>query len=506
MSLSVETYALSKKYTNDSISGISGTLAGKNCTIQSITEIEGGHRVTFQWTADDSTVRTSTMDVMDGVDGEVPAETLLEDTVGWTGKNKLKTGVGKSGSIGNGTWKINSDGSITVNATLSSLGIAPWRLATGGMNPSEVLGGSDIPKGTYRIVWLNANGQKNDNIRLQIFGTNGALNTGTEIANTHTTETVTIDDTYAYYYARVWINTGTINDTMYGMLVSADISDLTYEPYHESVEEVVEQIYADNGVLGAKNLIPFPYKDTAGTSNGVTYIYGSNHEIIANNKATSISWRTLMEDFSSLELNKRYILSGCPSGGSSSTYSVRVTYNDGTEKYYEDYGNGLEFTNTGNLVRIQVIVANGYTANNLTFYPMLRLASDPDDTYQPYAMTNGELTDAVNSTILSGILPQLHLNKLYGYDASSAINIDTIHKPLGYMIRVITTGSGLSGTVPSEIGNALLIIGFSSMVNNGVEFGAQIALGFGADKIAFRRAGYNASGGSWGAWKYITIS
>ena len=42
---------------------------------------------------------------------------------------------------------------------------------------------------------------------------------------------------------------------------------------------------------------------------------------------------------------------------------------------------------------IEKTLANGQTVNNLVFYPMLRLASDPDDTYQPYAMTNRELTE-----------------------------------------------------------------------------------------------------------------
>ena len=62
--------SVAKKYTDDSISGISGTLAGKNCKIQSITDITDGKRVTFAWTDDGGTSRTSTMDVMNGEVGE----------------------------------------------------------------------------------------------------------------------------------------------------------------------------------------------------------------------------------------------------------------------------------------------------------------------------------------------------------------------------------------------------------------------------------------------------
>ena len=69
MSLSVEAVAVAKKYTDNSIKGISGTLAGKNCTIKSIQKVDGVSTITFEWTADDGTVKTSTMNVVDGKDG-----------------------------------------------------------------------------------------------------------------------------------------------------------------------------------------------------------------------------------------------------------------------------------------------------------------------------------------------------------------------------------------------------------------------------------------------------
>ena len=47
-----------------------GAIKGKNCTIQSIGDIEGGHRVTFKWTLDDGTVQTNYIDVLDGEKGD----------------------------------------------------------------------------------------------------------------------------------------------------------------------------------------------------------------------------------------------------------------------------------------------------------------------------------------------------------------------------------------------------------------------------------------------------
>ena len=62
--------ATATKYTDTSIEGTTGPLAGKNCTIESIEDITGGHKVTFKWTADSGDVQRSTLAVMDGTDGQ----------------------------------------------------------------------------------------------------------------------------------------------------------------------------------------------------------------------------------------------------------------------------------------------------------------------------------------------------------------------------------------------------------------------------------------------------
>ena len=72
--------AAAKKYTAETVIG-GGALKGKNCTIKSITEITGGHRVTFEWTLDDGTVQTDTMDVMDGTSGDYVTETELTEAL-----------------------------------------------------------------------------------------------------------------------------------------------------------------------------------------------------------------------------------------------------------------------------------------------------------------------------------------------------------------------------------------------------------------------------------------
>lgn len=59
-------YSLLKKYTDNSIRGITGALAGKNCTVESASKHDGLTTVVFKWTADDGTVRRTQIEVEDG--------------------------------------------------------------------------------------------------------------------------------------------------------------------------------------------------------------------------------------------------------------------------------------------------------------------------------------------------------------------------------------------------------------------------------------------------------
>jgi len=68
MAVSLDTiiYSLLRKYTDDSIRGITGALAGKNCTIESATKQDGQTTMVFKWTADDGTERRTTIHIDDG--------------------------------------------------------------------------------------------------------------------------------------------------------------------------------------------------------------------------------------------------------------------------------------------------------------------------------------------------------------------------------------------------------------------------------------------------------
>lgn len=73
MGLDIFNLGVSKTYARELFSG-GGASVGKNVIISSIDKIEGGNRITFQYTLDNGDVKTSTLDVMDGVDGKPGAD------------------------------------------------------------------------------------------------------------------------------------------------------------------------------------------------------------------------------------------------------------------------------------------------------------------------------------------------------------------------------------------------------------------------------------------------
>lgn len=81
-----------------------------------------------------------------------------------------------------------------------------------------------------------------------------------------------------------------------------------------------------------------------------------------------------------------YILTGCPSGGSSNGYMLTTNIDAGNRDY--DIGEGVSFSYPeGTEIAINLRVANGTTVSNLTFYPMVRLSTETDTTYEKYGET-----------------------------------------------------------------------------------------------------------------------
>lgn len=138
--------------------------------------------------------------------------------------------------------------------------------------------------------------------------------------------------------------------------------------------------------VATKNLIPFPYAYDSRTINGITFTVNSDRSVTANGTATASASFALALNTAGkylvLQQNTAYFLSGCPSGGSSSTFSLTVQ-DISFSQTSADYGNGASFTTQFTNYYLFITIFPGYTANNLVFKPMLN-TGDSALPYMPY--------------------------------------------------------------------------------------------------------------------------
>lgn len=148
-----------------------------------------------------------------------------------------------------------------------------------------------------------------------------------------------------------------------------------------------------------KNLIPYPYFNTTKTLNGITFTVNSDGSVTVSGTATAQAYFKLQQSFS---LKKgQYFFSGCPTGGSGTTYSLYLSTSD--YKFYKaDIGNGISINSEDDkTVSIVINIAKDTTVENLVFKPQLELGTSatPYEPYQGQTYTptvSGEVTGITN--------------------------------------------------------------------------------------------------------------
>lgn len=167
------------------------------------------------------------------------------------------------------------------------------------------------------------------------------------------------------------------------------------------------------------------------TSNGVTFTINDDKTILVdgNNDGTANS-RFIINNYS-LKAGT-YILNGCPSGGSSTTYRLAIQKTSDWSILGLDTGSGSEqFTiDEATNIQVAIFIQKGQTISNLLFKPMIRLSSIIDDTYEQY-----------------GVSPSPH----YPSEIESVKGKNLFDKDNANIINTYLVGSG-NGVLPSDGG------------------------------------------------------
>lgn len=134
----------------------------------------------------------------------------------------------------------------------------------------------------------------------------------------------------------------------------------------------------------SKNLLkPTIASDTYG---GVTITVNSDKSITLNGITTGGGLVTIGQV--QLEADTEYIYSVNPSKNMPDGWFSQVTHRDGQSFVnVSTYGEDITFTNAGAVLKSFIhfhLGVSGTVYDNITLYPMIRLSSIEDDTYQPY--------------------------------------------------------------------------------------------------------------------------
>lgn len=139
------------------------------------------------------------------------------------------------------------------------------------------------------------------------------------------------------------------------------------------------------------------------TKNGLTFTVNADGSITVNGTASAKTDFILFMGVPAESMfNIPLKLSGCPANGSEQTY--RFFLQDLTTGYVTlgvDVGSGTDLTISRSVTKIRCLITiyEGYTAENLTFYPMLRCKDIADDTFEPYKPSIGERLAALEAAV-----------------------------------------------------------------------------------------------------------
>ena len=368
----------------------------------------------------------------------------LRDAEVIKGKNLLEN-LATSKTISGITFTVNSDGSVNVNGTAS----ADLSIAINNILTNDVI----VAGNKYILSGCPSGGAENKYyVRLgwkasasDTWGSLVARDVGSGV------EFTAPSSTYGFL-VHIGVTSGqTVSNLVFKPMIRlASESDPTYEPYYIPLKDSKFD-RAEQRVLGAKNLLNIPSSVVTTTHNNVTFtVYRdgtSVEKINVNGTSPSDNYGQLLltsqnyGNSTPLFPNKRikFSLKGATDG-------VHFVIGKGSTIISQD--NDVELD--GNDVAWVFIRLNSSKSANTDVYPMIRLASDPDNTYVPYAMTNKELTDSkdkwsAEATVSNGSVTFSGLDDTQGwaYDPYGWIDGNSVELNPSFTLTTIS-GAGTS--------------------------------------------------------------
>ena len=432
----VEIIGMLKSYIKKTLVGM-GALKGAPCTVKEITTASGDHTVTLEWEDSEGVKHNDDFTVSDGFSPTIVVKTSSDSTyiLTITDKNGSYDTPNLKGGGGGGGSSTLADLTDVVLTSLAAGDLLVYDAVNGKWINSDVLsdlaekattlagyGITDAYTKTETDNAITAEIEKLDASDSAVAGSyvtavseaDGKISVTREAADASPTENsnkmVKSGGVYTELAKKADKVTGATNGNFAGLDANGNLTDSGKKAADFATAQALADEAATRSAMGAKNLLPFDLakikaENTAGiwnnneyTVNGVTFtLYTDAANNLVNVKATG----TAEADATLMIYGKSYttaddivfsdsVIASTAFAGSSTTARAIVW---GTQSGYIDadeltiaaftfYGFGLR-------------VINGYEIpeDGIVFKPMIRLATDANADYQPFAKTNKQLTD-----------------------------------------------------------------------------------------------------------------
>ena len=366
---------------------------------------------------------------------------INKTTLGTQCKNLLKNTAVTTTKSGI-TFTVNSDGSVTVNGTNTSSSSEYIQLC--GL----------VNYGNSKLI--ASIGQNTTDVYMAIYDSDwNWIGTGSA-------GIISFENSSKKRLVRLAVKPGaTINNvTVYPMIRYADITDGTYEPYKETVDERLIKNKSDIAVnkttLGyqGKNLLKLTL--TTKTVSGITFTVNDDYSITLNGTATAIIWQEIGAIGGNNFRKEKLIFTGNPAGTGSGAGLEAWYMNSTTGNKYVSIANGNILTESdydpSGAISYEFHINKGRTYNNVTFYPMLRYADIIDNTYEPYKSSVDARINTINSKINGAYFP-LTTKKLI----ADSTDLNTLTE-IGNYICYTASSAATMVNCPTKAGGFKLVV------------------------------------------------
>lgn len=314
-----------------------------------------------------------------------PAMTAAEATSGTSTADRFISAKVLSDAIDEKLVPVENNISFNTNEGFLCKNLSPWSGGTASADNTYLVRNEPItlPAGTYLVSYLTTATSGRAEVQFR----NDSVSVGS----------VTLNHQSGRVSGTVTLTSAATNMSMFTMractvsefMVSPTTMDTTYQPYALSNAAITPALKecVNNG---AKNLLDF---------SGSTPIAPPNCTMTNNGDGTFTITKTssnLDIPYIAAQLKAgTYIYSGCPAGGSDSTYRLDIRTATGSTVGEGDYGSGVKVTiPSDGWYRITCRLNSTYTTTGLTIKPML---CDPalwaiSPTFEPYTLSNADLT------------------------------------------------------------------------------------------------------------------